>query len=293
MGSKVAVFGGSGFLGSHVCDQLSLAGYEVTVVDTKTSPYLRADQKMVVANILDDTAVRKAVEGAEVVYNFAGISDIDECRNFPVKTVEINILGNTRILEACRELKVKRFVFASSVYVYSDAGAFYRASKRACEDFVHLYSDLYGMDFTILRYGTLYGPRSDDRNAVYRYVKSAIEQHKIEYSGTLDSRREYIHIEDAARASVEILKDEFKNQSLVLTGPQSLLISEILGMISEILPEKVDIVESPRKNSAHYKLTPYKFTPNPGKKFVMNPQIDIGEGLLNLIEEIYNKKSSQ
>ena len=111
--SKVIVFGGSGFLGSHVADLLSEKGFEVLVYDQKPSPYLREDQKMVVGDILDKEKISKTVAGCEYVYNFAGIADLDDAATKPFDTIQLNIVGNTNILEAAVQAKVKRYIFAS------------------------------------------------------------------------------------------------------------------------------------------------------------------------------------
>ena len=77
---------------------------------------------------------------------------------------------------------------------------------------------MYGLDYTVLRYGTLYGPRSDHHNGLWRIVKHALETGKLSYGGSPEAMREYIHVEDAARASVAALGEEFRNQHVVLTG---------------------------------------------------------------------------
>ena len=81
---NVIVFGGAGFLGSHVADELSNQGYYVTIFDLNDSPYLRPDQRMVVGNILDRNSVREAVSKAEAVFHFAAMADIQEARDNPV-----------------------------------------------------------------------------------------------------------------------------------------------------------------------------------------------------------------
>ena len=136
---KITVFGGSGFLGSHICDKLSEAGHAVTIVDLHPSPWLRPDQTMLTGNILDEETVRRGVEGADMVFNYAGIADIGEANNRPVDTARINVLGNVMILEACRRERVRRYVFASSLYVYGKSGGFYRCSKQACEIYIENY----------------------------------------------------------------------------------------------------------------------------------------------------------
>ena len=148
---RVIVFGGAGFLGSHVADALSEAGHKVTVFDVKPSPYLRADQQEIVGDILDAERVAAAVKGCEALYNFAGIAEIEDANARPLDTVRFNILGNTILLEAARKESIKRFVFASTLYVYSDAGGYYRSSKQACELLIDNDRQAYGLPYTILR----------------------------------------------------------------------------------------------------------------------------------------------
>lgn len=141
---KILVTGGAGFIGSHVADALSDAAHEVTVFDIKPSPYLRDDQQEVVGDLMDMEFMRRVVGDNQVVFHLAGIADIDECKVNPIETARINILGTVQLLEICKDMKVKRFIFASSAYVYSNSGSFYRSSKPACESFIENYADLYG-----------------------------------------------------------------------------------------------------------------------------------------------------
>jgi UDP-glucose 4-epimerase len=286
---KAIVFGGSGFLGSYVADALTSAGYETAIFDIKKSPYLQKGQEMLAGNILDKKAVAKAVAGCDVVYNFAGVADIEEAHGKPIETVENNILGNTIILEACRQNRVKRFVFASSIYVYSNAGSFYRSSKQACELIIENYSEVFGLPYTILRYGSLYGPRADQTNWVYKTLKQAVTEGKITRLGDGEEIREYIHVEDAARCSVMILSDEFKNQSVIITGHQSTRVKDIMIMIREMLSNKIELEFLPTDSSLHYEITPYTFNPKIARRFISNAYLDLGQGLLQCLEEIYRE----
>lgn len=283
---KVLVFGGSGFLGSHVADALSDAGHEVTIFDLVKSTWLRSDQKFVSGDLLDEKIVSEIVSGFDVVYNFAALADLNQALDKPVDTIRINVLGNTYILEACKKHNVKRFIYASTVYVYSREGGFYRCSKQASESYIEEYQKCFGLDFTILRYGSLYGPRSDESNGLFRIVKSALETGRITYEGSADSLREYIHVEDAARASVVAMGDEFKNQSVVLTGQEPMRVIELLKMLAEILgrPDSVEFLEGDQVG--HYVRTPYAYQPKLGRKYIPPMHVDLGQGLLQLIDEV-------
>lgn len=284
---KSIVFGGSGFLGSHVADVLSEAGHEVKIFDTKVSPYLREDQEMIVGNILDLNHVIEAVTACGVVYNFAGIADLDDATTRPIDTVQLNILGNAHILEAAKIACCQRYIYASTIYVYSQLGGFYRCSKQAAESYVEEYHRRYGLDFTILRYGTLYGPRADARNSVYRYLQQALTQGRIRCTGTGEEVREYIHVRDAAKLSVEILSGEYRNRYIIVTGHHPMKFRELLFMIREMLGGRVTIEFEAEQNPAHYTLTPYTFVPKIGQKLTSNCYTDLGQGLLECLHELY------
>lgn len=282
----VTVIGGSGFVGSHVADQLSEAGYHVRIYDQVDSPWKRPDQEMIVGDLIDPSRLNTAVAGSDVVYNFAALADLNQALDQPLETVRVNILGNVQILEACRLNDVKRFVYASTVYVYSREGGFYRCSKQAAEHYVEEYQRVYGLDYTILRYGSLYGPRADTSNGLLRIVRSALETGVIRYQGSPDALREYIHVEDAALASVAALGDDFRNQSVVLTGQEPMRVYDLLKMLAEILgiPEAVEFSEG--AYAGHYVRTPYAYQPKLGRKYVPPMHVDLGQGLLQLIDDV-------
>lgn len=283
---KVCVIGGAGFLGSHVCDQLSEVGYRVHIYDRRISPWCRKDQQMIQADILDEKALADAIAGSEAVYNFAAIADLDEAIDKPIETIKINVLGNAMILEACRRHGVKRYVYASTVYVHSRVGGFYRCSKHAAEQFVEEYQRRYGLDFTILRYGSLYGPRSDIRNGLWRIVKKAVEEGKVSYEGSPDAMREYIHVSDAARASVAALGEDFRNQHVVLTGQEPMRVVDLLKMLAEIMGVSQAVAFIETNKEGHYIRTPYAYQTQIGRKYVPSMHVDLGQGLLQLIDEI-------
>ncbi len=286
---KITVFGGSGFLGSHIADALTQNGHQVCIFDRIKSPYLQEGQEMIVGDILDEKLVKDTVKGSDVVYNFIALADIDEAMIAPVLTAKVNIIGNVNILEACKEANVKRFIFASSIYVYSDSGSFYRCSKQSAELFIENYHRAYNLDYTVLRYGSLYGPRSDERNWVYRTLKQALLDKQIIREGDGQELREYIHVEDAAQLSVDILKEEFRNRCVIITGAEQIKIRDLLTMIKEMMKGEIEVQYIKASSSEHYKITPYVFKPQMAKKLRVKESIDMGQGLLNIMGDIHDK----
>lgn len=282
---KITVFGGSGFLGSHISDKLSEAGHSVTIMDRNPSPWLRADQKMIVGDILDESAVREAVVGADAVFNYAGIADIGEANARPLDTARINVMGNLSILEACRQEKVGRYVFASSLYVYGKSGGFYRCSKQACEIYIENYQTTYNLPYTILRYGSLYGPRADRRNAIQRFVYEALSKGEITYYGAPTALREYVHVDDASTATLKILEPEYENQNIIISGNQPMRVGDLFRMIGEMLGKELKINYLHDPDSGHYQITPYSFMPKIGRKLTPALTVDLGQGILRVMED--------
>jgi len=283
---RIVVIGGSGFLGSHVADKLTSAGHDVTIFDKGKSEWISNNQKMIIGDVLSTSDLEKVISKSDVVYNFAAIADIDEAETKPQVTANVNIIGTLNILELCRKYKIKRLMFASTIYVYSLEGNFYRCGKQAAESFIEEYNRLYKLDYTILRYGSIYGPRSNNSNGLYKIIKAAIDKNEIIYEGDKEARREYIHVEDAADASVKMLENKFKNQHIILTGQQSLKVYDVMKMLSEILGMEKNLKFKDKKDSGHYSRTPYSYQPRLAKKYTPNVHFDLGQGLLQLIEII-------
>ncbi|MFC1517597.1 NAD-dependent epimerase/dehydratase family protein [Candidatus Margulisiibacteriota bacterium] len=282
---KIIVFGGSGFLGSHVADVLSANGHNVIIFDIKKSPYLKKDQKMIIGDISNSKEVDSAVKGVDYVYNFAGLADLDTATTKPIDTINTNILGNINILEASRKAKVKRFIYASTIYVYSHKGGFYRCSKQASELYIEEYQKKYGLEYTILRYGSLYGPRANEANGVYRMLRTALETKSIKTVGRGDELREYINVKDAAQLSVDILNADYANKHMIITGHYPMKYEDMLFMIKEILNDNIKI-QFDGVNLDHYNYTPYSFIPKIGQKLISNQYTDMGQGLLECLHEI-------
>lgn len=287
--AKILVTGGAGFLGSHLVDALVARGHEVTSFDRSLSKWPAQGVRQIVGDLLDPAAIAAAVQGQEAVYHLAGFADLNAARTRPLDTVRLNILGTVQLLEAMRAASVSRFLFASTAYVYSREGGFYRCSKQACENYIEEHARTYGTTYTILRYGSLYGSRADATNGVQRLLLAAITEGRIDYSGGPDDIREYIHVEDAASLSVDVLDPRFAGQHVTITGNATTRAADLFKMFQEILgrPVAIEYRHQDGEGSGHYAVTPYAYTPRPGKKLVTTNYVDMGQGLLRMVEELH------
>lgn len=291
--SRVVVLGGAGFMGSHTADALTDRGYDVVVFDRVPSPWLGDSQKMLVGDILDRETVREAVRGAIYVYHFAGIADIAQARKRSYDAVLVNVLGTANVLQSCVEERVRRFVYASTMYVYSPFGSFYRATKQAAENIVEAYQENHGLEYTLLRYGSLYGPRSQSWNGLKNYVTQVVRDGKLRLEGDEQRVREYIHVCDAARLSVDVLDKRHANQAVTVTGSQVLTTAQLAQMIFEIAGVDLSIETGASEPfPSHYKTTPYRYTPKQAKKLVPSEFVDIGQGILELVEEAHRERDA-
>jgi UDP-glucose 4-epimerase len=291
MTKKVLVVGGSGFLGSHVADELTEKGYEVTIFDQKRSSWINDNQKFIESDLLDREHVIKSLEGFNFVIHFAGIADIGESKEKPLETIETNIIGTANLLEGCRKNKIEKFIFASSVYVFSKFGSFYGKSKQACELLIEEYQNEFNLDYIHVRYGSLYGPRAQEWNGLKKYISEIIKNKKIDFSGNGEEKREYIHVKDAAIMTASLLESDEKNIAVNITGHQVISTLDLFKLIFEVLQLEERINLSKESNVvSHYKISPYSFQPKESKKLVPKKFIDIGQGVLEIIHEIEDSK---
>lgn len=278
---KILVTGGSGFLGSHVSDELVRRGYEVVVVDRR--PPAEPDRYYVDADVRDFEAVAEAMSGCGAVFHCAAIADLDASRQWPRLAVDVNVLGTLNVLEAAAQNRVGRFMHASSVYVFSKGGSIYRTTKQAAENLVQDLADQWEIGATILRFGSLYGPRADQNNAILRLVSQAVVEGRIDFWGDGSEIREYVHISDAAALAVDALDSRFVGKSLHITGRERVSTRDLIDMINEMLGGGLAVTMRDEPFEGRYRLTPYSFEANSGRRLTSDTYVDLGLGLLEAI----------
>jgi UDP-glucose 4-epimerase len=286
---KALVTGGAGFLGRYLVRELQIRGIETIAFDQafpSEGSAVPEGISLVRGDILDLESLRGSMEGCELVFHTAAIADIEEARANPVRTMEVNVTGTTKCLQAAADCSVRRFLFASSVYTSGTRGSFYRVSKQAGESLCRSFSEEYALPFTILKYGSLYGRDANHWNFIYNVCKALLSQGEYHYSSSPDAVREFIHIQDAARETVRIAMDpEFANKSVLITGHQRLQMRELFETIQEILGKRITITYEEADRTRHYVRTPYSFVPEVPLRVNLSTYVDIYEGILDCFRE--------
>ena len=288
---RVLVTGGSGFLGKSISDFFSKNGHEIIIFDKCKPQNLLDNQSFVKGDLFDEKSLEQALKNVEIVLHFAAQADIDYSEENPEETLENNIQGTINLLKKVKDLNLKRFFFSSSVYVNSKHGSFYGVSKQCCEKIIEEYSRRYGLDFTILRYGSLYGPNANEFNSISSIIESALSTKSIERSGDGEEIREYVFINDAAEMPYERLSEDYKNKHVFIYGNQQIKVKDLLVMINEILGGDIKISYKEKDNNQlHYGITPYSYKINSAKRIVLKNFTDLGDGLLQVIQGISDKE---
>ena len=290
---KILVFGGFGFLGHYLVNELLNRGYDVTVADIHENAKVEGNITYIKCDITSKENVENVFKNKQfdVVYNLAGFANLDTAVKYPIETIQLNVIGNMHILEQCVKNNVSRFVYASSAYAMSNKGSFYGISKLASEKIVEEYLKKYSLPFTILRYGSVYSERSYDNNYIYNLVKSAVLEGEINHNGDGNELREYIHAADASKLSVDVIESEdFKNLHVILTGNERMKRSDLFNMVKEILNDQVEINYKNDGYHNHYNFTPYSFEPSVSRKLSANPHIDMGQGLLECVRSVHENE---
>ena len=288
---RILVTGGSGFLGKSISDFFSKNGHEIIIFDKCKPQNLLDNQSFVKGDLFDEKSLEQALKNVEIVLHFAAQADIDYSEENPEETLENNIQGTINLLKKVKDLNLKRFFFSSSVYVNSKHGSFYGVSKQCCEKIIEEYSRRYGLDFTILRYGSLYGPNANEFNSISSIIQSALSSKSIERSGDGEEIREYVFIDDAAEMTYETLSEDYKNKHVFISGNQQIKVKDLLVMINEILGGDIKISYKEKDNNQlHYGITPYSYKINSAKRIVLKNFTDLGDGLLQVIQGISDKE---
>ena len=296
----VLVFGGSGFIGRAVILVLVERGYEVFNYDISGKENAPENVTHYTGSIVDGGGVAEIINHVrpDVIYNLAGLSHVETCVDSPLRAMKINILGQANILNTLWRITIHnnyvplRFIYASSLYVYARGDHPYTISKQAAEALTRWYcKNKFFSPYVILRYGTIYGPGADDYNSIYKMVKNALDTGIISYYGTGEEVRQYIHIRDVARLSVDMLDGNYDNQEVVLTGAYPVKSSDMVYMLRDIMGPEYKVEFRNETTPDHYIVTPYAYQPNVAVTVPLGAAYDLAGGLLEVVREISGNRN--
>ena len=279
---NVLVTGGCGFIGSHIVDVLLKKKYKVTILDT-VSPK-RKDVKFIKSSILNKKIIKSLFKKNKLIFHLAAVSDINKVKSIPATTISTNVLGTSFLLEEARKAKIKRFIFASTYYSYGIAGNLYTTSKTASELIIENYNLLFGLNYTILRYPTAYGPRNRNVDAISIFVERAIKNKNLIIHGNGKQKRNYLHVEDIGEGSVSALGIKSKNKTVILASKNSIKIIDLAKKIIKLTKSKSKIIlRAKNKRLDDFSSSKIYIKKNdylPGWK----PKYNLKEGLINYIK---------
>ncbi len=236
---RVLVTGGAGFIGSHVVDRLLAAGIVPRIFDLMESSHHPPDEvETVIGNLLDPAMITAAMSGCDAVVHLAAAADADAVARCPREAEQVNSRGTLNVLEAARDAGVRRVVYASTIWVYSDAGAdaadeetrlglpghFYTATKLAGEMYCRSCAELFGLEYTILRLGIPYGPRSRPAAVIPTFVRKALAGESLRIAGGGGQSRRFVYVEDMAEGVVRALAPAAANRVYNLVGDEDVTI---------------------------------------------------------------------
>jgi len=246
---RVLVTGGAGFIGSHVVDKLVAAGHEPRIFDLVASPYHEGTDT-VIGDLTDESTVRGAVHGCDAIMHLAAMADVNQVVTDPARTDRVNTHGTFTLLEAAREEKLGRFIYASTVWAYGNSTSpephdedtplelpphFYTATKIAGEMYCRSYDVLYGVSSTILRFGIPYGPRARPAAVVPAFIGKAQSGTPLTISGDGSQTRQFVYVEDLADGVVAALAPAAAGRIYNLVGDESTSVRQIADTICEVV----------------------------------------------------------
>ena len=252
--SKILITGGAGFIGSHLTDKLIEKGHSVVVIDnlsTGKKENLNPKTKFYEADICDSKIAQIfKEEKPEIVFHFAAQIDVRKSIDNPMSDAEINILGSLNLLENCRKVDIKKFIFISSGgAVYGDTNIIptpetqpenpespYGITKMTIEKYLCFYKKTFGLNYTILRPANVYGPRQDSKGeggVVAIFCDKMLKNEEITINGDGEQSRDFVFVDDVVNATFLSIKGEKSNIYNIGTGIET-NINEIFRKIKEL-----------------------------------------------------------
>jgi UDP-glucuronate 4-epimerase len=301
------VTGAAGFIGSRVTEMLIDQGHTVTGVDNLNDAYdirmkeyrLRKLQVLPGFSFLKlDISNRAAVEklpAFEAIINLAARAGVRASVENPWIFFETNVNGTLNLLDHCRRKGIRKFILASTSSIYGAGAPLptpetadsdhplqpYAASKKAAEVLSHSYHSLYGIDVSVVRYFTVYGPAGRPEMSMFRFVKWIFEGQVVHLYGTGEQSRGFTYLDDIGRGTIAALKP-LGYEIINLGGHEVITMNALITRFEKAIGKKA-IIERHPPNSADM-LTNQADVTKAGQVLDWQPTVGLDEGVSRLVE---------
>jgi nucleoside-diphosphate-sugar epimerase len=266
------VTGAAGFIGARTSQMLIEQGHTVVGIDNINDAYdprmkhyrLKKLQELKGFTFHKRDIADKSVielfrnEKLDGVINLAARAGVRYSVEDPWAFIDSNVTGTLNMLEVCRQFGCKKFILASTSSIYGENPVFptpetasssepiqpYAASKKAAEALAHSYHHLYGIDVTVVRYFTVYGPAGRPDLAIFRFVKWIMEGEPIRINGDGTQSRGFTYVDDIARGTIAALKP-LGYEVINLGGHEVITINELVEMVEELTGKQANVQYGP------------------------------------------------
>ena len=304
---NIAVTGGAGFIGSHIVDLLTENGHRVTVLDnlsSGTTEFIHPDAEFIKIDIREKDRLQKIFDmhKFEAVYHEAAQTMVPVSVDNPYFDADENIMGLLSVLEAARKTGTRKVIFASSAAIYGDNGllplketeapaptAFYGLTKWMTEKYLALYHDLYDLDYTVLRYSNVYGPRQGahgEGGVIYIFAKLLAEGKPLTIFGDGGQTRDFIYVGDVAAANLAALTKASASVCNVSTGTE-ITLHDLVGEMLRQSGKTVNVIHGKARPGDIYRSS----LCNENAKTLLDwaPKTELAKGLRETIEFFENQ----
>jgi len=256
---KVLVTGGAGFIGSHVVDVLLANGHEVLIYDLK-SPLYNQLCEYIQADVNNPDKLISSSKGSDAIFHMAAEANVNRFFEKPVISNYNTANSTISVLEAAKKNSISRVLLSSTEWVYgsittddenrqiteespvaANPDHLYTSSKIAAELFCRNYKTLYGVNYTIMRYGIPFGERARLETVTPIFINKILKGEEITIHGDGSQTRQFIYVKDLAKGNVLCLKPEAENGIFNINGREKISVIEIVRSLEKILGKKAKI----------------------------------------------------